>query len=272
VDSRFEGAILKPLSSVDFAGRHGVKGYFVENRQQAVEALKIIDPPIMLQEFIPGPPTAGYFLDGFRDRSGRITALFARRRLRMYPAKLGNSTLIESVPIDEIREARSSLEYLLANISYRGVFSAEFKLDSRDGEFKLIEINARPWWYVEFAHHCGVNVCNMAYRDALGLSVEPVVEYEIGRRCAFTVNELRACRTSGPAESSLLSIVYAWLSSHNTLFHWSDPLPTIRYLEQTVRAFWPTHGDKIPRCEASAALGDTGGSLVSTPLSKPVAD
>jgi hypothetical protein len=90
----FEGAILKPLSSVDFACRHGVKGYLVENRRQAADLIDQLELPIMLQEFIPGPPDSGYFLDGFRDRTGRIAALFGRRRLRMYPQKLGNSTLI----------------------------------------------------------------------------------------------------------------------------------------------------------------------------------
>ena len=271
-DSRFQGAILKPMSSVDFACKHGVKGYFVESRQQAIEALKTIDLPIMLQEFIPGPPAAGYFLDGFRDRGGRITGLFARRRLRMYPAKLGNSTLIESVPIDGIRAARSSLEYLLASISYRGIFSAEFKLDLRDGEFKLIEVNARPWWYVEFAHRCGVDVCSMAYRDALGLPVDAVMEYEIGRRCAFTINDLRASTTSGTSASSLLSTVQAWLASDNTLFHWNDPLPTLRYVAQTVHALFSSHGHKLPRSGASADVSDKAGSLVSTPLSKQAAD
>jgi len=47
------------------------------------------------------------------------------------------------------------------------VFSAEFKFDERDGLFKILEVNARPWWYVDFAARCGVDVCRMAYRDAL---------------------------------------------------------------------------------------------------------
>ena len=35
-------------------------------------------------------------------------------------------------------------------------------------EFKILEINARPWWYVELASRCGVDVCTMSYRDAFG--------------------------------------------------------------------------------------------------------
>lgn len=60
-DSLFEGAILKPLSSVDFACRHGVKGYLVESRREAAALIEQLELPIMLQEFIPGPPHSGYF-------------------------------------------------------------------------------------------------------------------------------------------------------------------------------------------------------------------
>jgi D-aspartate ligase len=237
-DSHFAGAILKPLSSVDFACRHGVKGYLVGNRRQATERIDQLDLPIMLQEFIPGPPNTGYFLDGFRDRTGRITARFGRQRLRMYPQKLGNSTFIESVPLRALHGAALPLEYLLEQISYRGVFSAEFKFDERDRAFKLIEINARPWWYVEFASRCGVDVCTMAYRDALGLPVHAIEDYEVGRRCVFALNDLRAWREqSHRLNANLWSLFWSWLNSDSTPFHWNDPAPALRYLGQTVAGF-----------------------------------
>lgn len=236
-DSFFEGAILKPLSSVDFACRHGVKGYLVESRREAAALIEQLELPIMVQEFIPGPPHSGYFLDGFRDRSGRITALFGRRRLRMYPQKLGNSTLIESIPLRDLAGAIFPLEYLLEQISYRGVFSAEFKLDERDLTFKLIEINARPWWYVEFASRCGVDVCTMAYQDALGLPVSAIDRYEVGRRSVFAVNDLRSWREQSGTRLSLWSFLKTWLGCDSAPFHWNDPAPALQYLRQTMAAF-----------------------------------
>lgn len=237
-DSEFRGAILKPLSSVEFASKHGVKGYLIENREQALKAFQNLDLPILVQEFIPGPATAGYFLDGFRDRTGRLSALFARRRLRMYPPKLGNSTFIESVPLREVESAALFLECLLEKIEYRGIFSAEFKFDERDGLFKLIEINARPWWYVEFAANCGVDVCSMAYQDALGAPVSPVTGYEVGRRCAFVMNDFRAWKDSRSALNlSLGSLVRSWMLSDSTPFHWNDPRPALRYLQNSLTGF-----------------------------------
>jgi predicted ATP-grasp superfamily ATP-dependent carboligase len=227
----FDGAILKPLSSVDFAARHGVKGYLVANWKEALERLSTVDLPILIQEFIPGPPNAGYFLDGFRDGTGQISAMFARRRLRMYPEKLGNSTVTASVPLAEVEGAVLCLKYLLEEVRYRGIFSAEFKYDQRDGMLKVIEINARPWWYVEFAYRCGVDVCTMAYRDALGLPVAPVLNYEIGRRCIFPVNDLRAwMEEHRHGKASVWSLLETWIRSDGTPFHWNDPGPALNHM------------------------------------------
>jgi len=65
---------------------------------------------------------------------------------------------------------------------YRGIFSGWFRQDPRDGRYKLLEINARVWWFVEYAGRCGLDVCAMSYLDALGERVEDVTEYPVGAR------------------------------------------------------------------------------------------
>ena len=165
----FQDAILKPISSVEFARKFGIKGHFVKCQEQAIELSAQLEFPILLQEYIPGPPDAGYFIEGFFDRTGELRALLARRRLRMHPAILGNSSLTESVPLKEVGSAINPFLAMLGSVHYRGMFSAEFKFDERSGQFKLLEVNARAWWYVGFAAHCGVDLCQMSYRDALQL-------------------------------------------------------------------------------------------------------
>ena len=113
---------------------------------------------VMLQEYIPGPPTCHYMVEGFVDRIGRPIARFVRQRLRMYPPDFGDSTYMVSVPLDRVRGAIESLDRLFAHLSYRGVFEAEFKYDDRDGQFKLLEVNARPWYFIGFAAECGVDL------------------------------------------------------------------------------------------------------------------
>ena len=74
---------------------------------------------------------------------------------------------------------------MLHAVGYHGIFSGEFKRDPRDGRFKLLEINTRPWWFIDFAVRCGVDVCRMAYDDALGLPVAAVSDYKVGATCVF---------------------------------------------------------------------------------------
>jgi predicted ATP-grasp superfamily ATP-dependent carboligase len=119
-------------------------------------------------------------VEGFVDRIGCPIARFVRQRLRMFPPDFGDSTYMVSVPLDRVRGAIESLDRLFAHLSYRGVFEAEFKYDDRDGQFKLLEVNARPWYFIGFAAECGVDLCEMAYWDALGISVDPVTTYKGG--------------------------------------------------------------------------------------------
>jgi D-aspartate ligase len=227
--SVFDGAILKPVSSVEFARRHGVKGFLVQSREEAQSRMAGVEYPIMLQEFIPGPPSAGYFLEGFVNGRGEVRARFARQRLRMYPPDLGNSTLMVSVPLEQMKSVFEDLDILFATTAYRGIFNAEFKLDPRDGLFKLIEINARPWWYIEFAARCGIDVCLMMYRDAMGLPVEAVEDYETGSHCVLAVNDFLGWRHQGEKRGSLFSWARPWWGARSALFHCGDPGPGVAY-------------------------------------------
>ena len=53
----------------------------------------------------------------------------------------------------------------LESIGYRGIGSAEFKRDERDGELKLIELNPRYWQQAALAERCGVNFPLAQYLD-----------------------------------------------------------------------------------------------------------
>ena len=164
----FSGSFLKPRDSHAFFRRYKVKACRVESREDAIEQFRKKNSDgfkVLLQEYIPGPTSNHYFLDGFVDRNGQVDAMFARRRLRMYPDDFGNSSYMRSVACSEISQAVDDLKRLLSAISYRGIFSAEFKYDDRDGKYKILEINARPWWYVEFAAICGVDVWNHPFHQ-----------------------------------------------------------------------------------------------------------
>jgi D-aspartate ligase len=238
-DSLLKSSFLKPVSSQEFFARFGVKAFRIASRSEAVARLASTigaGLEMMLQEYIPGPPTNHHFIDGFVDRNGVVRARFARRRIRMSPPDFGNSTLMESVPVSEAGSAASTLDALFASLRYRGIFSAEFKRDERDGAFNLIEVNARPWWYVEFASRCGVNVCELALSDALGESVKSVSHYEVGRRCVFPYYDLDAVRAEVAAgRLTWATAARSWLGAYQPVFRWSDPLPAMGEVARMVR-------------------------------------
>ncbi len=233
------GTFLKPRHSQQFADLFQRKAFSYESLEEAHEAYdKIAEAGLeaVVQEYIPGSPTLHIFVDGFVDAAGTVSATLARQRLRMFPPDFGNSTLTVSVAPDTVADAIDSVTRLLRGIDYRGIFSAEFKLDQRDGRHKLLEVNARPWWYIGFAAHCGVDVAPMAYLDALGLPVAQAAGYTVGKRCVLLSQEIRAylyLRRRG--EIRFWPWLKSWLGSTPTVFAWSDPMPAATWLSVAMR-------------------------------------
>jgi predicted ATP-grasp superfamily ATP-dependent carboligase len=143
-----------------------------------------------------------------------------------------------SVPVAEASEAVSAITGLLAHLKYRGMFSAEFKLDPRDGRFKIVEVNARAWWYVEYAARCGVDVCRMAYNDALERPVATVAEYAIGKRLVFPYYDYPAVvAESRRSDLSLFAALRTWLGAMQPVFQLRDPKPGLHSFFKVMKSF-----------------------------------
>jgi predicted ATP-grasp superfamily ATP-dependent carboligase len=74
----------------------------------------------------------------------------------------------------------------LRHTGFHGISQVEFKLDRRDGRFKLIEINPRLWQWHSLAEACGVNIPHIAYRDLLGDRPTPVRMQDEGKRWSIS--------------------------------------------------------------------------------------
>lgn len=224
----FAHAFLKPRDSQAFFARYGVKGLWVKHRDEAATRLAELNAaglPVQLQEYVPGPPTSHIFVDGFADRTGTIRALLARRRLRMFPTDFGNSTLMVTIRLSEAAGAVDAVRAMVEALEYRGVFSVEFKQSEADGRWHALELNARPWWYVDYAARAGIDVIRLAWLDAQELPVETLSDYQIGRRCIYPYYDLFAVRASGGG-------VIRWLASipgaDQPVFRMSDLGPSWR--------------------------------------------
>jgi len=80
---------------------------------------------------------------------------------------------------------------------------------------------------VEFAARCGVNVCEMAYQDALGLPVTQAAKsYRIGEGCVDLHRDIGAVwNQDAGARGSLWKILSQWKRAHYHSFRLDDPRP-----------------------------------------------
>jgi len=227
----FERLFMKPRLSRPFFLAFGVKAFHLHSAKDAAERLAACRDcgfGVMLQEYLPGPASRHYFIDGFVDRHGEIRAVFARQRIRMYPLDFGDSSYMTTVPVEKVAQAVDSMRKLLPAVNYRGIFSAEFKLDGRDDTYKLIEVNTRPWTYINFDSRHGMNMAEMSYRDALGLEVPTVPNYRVGASMVYLPNDLLACWSLWRrGDIGLAGWLSSWLKARSAVFSPNDPLPSL---------------------------------------------
>jgi predicted ATP-grasp superfamily ATP-dependent carboligase len=230
-DSIYESAFLKPHDSLAFFTAFGVKGFSVSSADDALH--KVQDAwnqgiEMLIQEYIPGPPTNHYFIDGYRTKDGMATQFLARQRLQMYPPDFGNSTDMVTVPLESVQPTLETLHSLFDHTGFHGIFSAEFKLDDRDGQFKILEVNCRPWWFIEYADRCGLSVCHAAYADVLDLPIPEQPSYKLGRRGTYPVYDWEAFRNDDDRGAfAIFVLIFNWVRSYQTVLSWSDPMPAV---------------------------------------------
>jgi predicted ATP-grasp superfamily ATP-dependent carboligase len=121
---------------------------------------------VVVQQLIPGGGESQFSYAALW-RQGRPLAEFTARRARQYPVDFGyTSTYVETVETPEITAAARRL---LTSIGHHGLVEVEFKRDARDGAFKLLDVNPRPWSWFGLAAAAGVDLGAMLWQSANGL-------------------------------------------------------------------------------------------------------
>jgi predicted ATP-grasp superfamily ATP-dependent carboligase len=133
----------------------------------------LADKKWIVQEYIQGSG-CGFF--AIFDR-GEPKAIFMHQRLREYPITGGPSTSAESFYHPRLKELGLKL---LKALNWNGVAMVEFKLDQKDNEFKLMEINPRFWGSLNLPVACGVDFPYLFCLLAMKQDFEPVFRYKEG--------------------------------------------------------------------------------------------
>lgn len=181
IDTEISFPVLtKGRFGLSFYKATGKKAFLANNEEELKEQLKEFESVLPLnetftQELIP--------TDGINKTisytafciSGNIKTHWAGVKLREHPLQFGTATFTKSIEAEECH--RQSIPLLKA-LNYTGVCEVEYLLDPRTNEYKLIEINARTWLWVELAKICGVDYAKLIYEYASGNQTEFPKTYE----------------------------------------------------------------------------------------------
>lgn len=124
---------------------------------------------IIIQEKIPGSISELYTFTSFSDENGDVLSWSTGHKIRQYPSKAGTITSGRVERRDDLAKIGTSM---IKKLGFYGIANSEFKRDCITGEFKLIEINARPGMWNRSALATGVNLPAISYCYALDIPIE----------------------------------------------------------------------------------------------------
>ena len=145
--------VVKPKK--DIGGAQGVS--IVDDADGFIKAEKDANNlfgPTFTVEYIPGGPENMRTVNLLFDRDSRLVAAFTTKKIRQCPNQGGITAL--SISTREWDLVEMMLPFF-QKFKWQGVAEAEIKIDERDQQPKLIEINPRFWSYIGFPAHCGIN-------------------------------------------------------------------------------------------------------------------
>ena len=161
--------LVKPVFSHRWvrAFQDGTKLMMVRSHEDALRVFsKVVAKglEVLLQEWIPGPDDHIYSIHLYMDKRGQILGLGTDRKLRQYLPRTGNGTL-------RVTTSNSAVTDLgirtVEALEFSGLGNVEFRLDPRDGQFKLMELNGRATSALTITSASGVDLPWIAYCDAI---------------------------------------------------------------------------------------------------------
>jgi D-aspartate ligase len=221
---------IKPAVKENFFYATGAKAWRAETPEQLLDlfrkAIRQIRPEeILVQEIIPGNGQQQYSYCAFF-RDGEAQSTLIARRIRQHPREFARAaSYVETIDFPAIEELS---ERFLKAINYYGLVEVEFKQDPRDGQFKLLDVNARTWGFHSLGVPAGVDFPYLLYADQVGRPIERC-RAKAGVGWLRAVTDLPTIASDlWDGESTLNSY---WKSLRHTrvesVFCLRDPLPSV---------------------------------------------
>jgi predicted ATP-grasp superfamily ATP-dependent carboligase len=131
------------------------------------EAARIHD--LFIQEYIPDRCAEDWIFHGYTNPETGYLIDFTGRKLRSYSPFAGSTTLGVSERNDALAQ---QTERLLKAIRYAGIMDLDYRLDKRDGRYKLLDFNPRIGAnFRMFTDRDGLDVIRAQHLDLTGRAI-----------------------------------------------------------------------------------------------------
>ena len=175
--------MLKGIDGNKLMERTGKKMVIVHSEQELIDAYNKLenpeDPNLMLQELIPGNDDQVYIFNGYFNCNSDCLAAFTGHKVRQYPVHVGCASLGECRWHERVANKTISL---MKAVGYKGILDIGYRLDPRDGRYKVLDINPRVGQAFRiFVSKNNMDVIRCLYLDLTGQS-QPDIEPIDGRR------------------------------------------------------------------------------------------
>jgi len=259
-------AILKPAVNHHFFPQTNIKALPVDGAEQLDEAFArmsryIPASEILIQERIPGGGDHQFSYCAVC-QDGEVYASLVAKRSRQYPVEFGNaSTFVETTTQPVVEEAGRRF---LESIGLDGMAEVEFKFDPRDGKYKILDVNLRPWGWHGLGKAAGIDFPYLLWQQAVGLPAAPVAT----RKKAAWIREITdvvAITKSRNRMAEIKRLLNAAVTAKLTLatFRLTDPLPFFAEC-----ALWLSSGLSRQKRAKTFLASQPAGSSVQRSLSE----
>ncbi len=226
-------AVMKPSEGAGFKRRHGIPLVGADTPEELLAAYRLgAEFAPMLQEQIPGGDDSLWTVGSYVDAGGAVPGIFCGRKLLQAPAGVGTCRVGVAEWDDE---AVDGARRLLHALGFHGISQVEYKRDPRDGTLRLMEVNARLWQWHSLAAACGVDLVQMAYRDAIGEPFAARTSRGAGRRrWVAVVRHVRESRREHLGVRRTLAPLRPPFSE--PVFSLRDPMPAVHQVVGALRS------------------------------------
>lgn len=221
--------LLKPVQSHLFYTHFGVKMFLIENLTQLLDSYSRVSAAgfkVVIQEYIPGGDggVANYNCYAV---GGKVLTEFTADHIRNAPPWFGSPRVVRSRQIDAVLEPGRQL---MQALNYTGFSCTEFKLDRRDGQYKLLDINGRHNLSTLLAVRCGINFPWLEYRHHAYGDIPGQQTFQSGTYWIDMVRDIPySLKHYNEEQYALRDYLRPYLHPHIwAICDWRDPLPFLQ--------------------------------------------